>query len=56
LQYLLREQVPIKQLGTILEVLGDYGSQTKDPILLTSWVRIKLARTICPDTATKIKS
>jgi len=47
LQYLLREQVPIKQLGTILEVLGDYGSQTKDPILLTSWVRIKLARTIC---------
>ena len=47
LQLLLREQVPIKQLGTILEVLGDYGSQTKDPIILTTFVRTKLARTIC---------
>ena len=47
LQYLLREQVPIKQLGTILEVLGDYGGQTKDPVILTTFVRIKLARTIC---------
>ena len=47
LQYLLKEQVPIKQLGTILEVLGDYGNQTKDPIVLTSFVRMKLARTIC---------
>jgi len=47
LQYLLREQVPIKQLGTILEVLGDYGGQTKDPIILTTFVRMKLARTIC---------
>ena len=47
LQLLLREQVPIKQLGTILEVLGDYGNQTKDPVLLTTFVRQKLARTIC---------
>ena len=47
LQYLLREQVPVKQLGTILEVLGDYGGQTKDPIILTTFVRMKLARTIC---------
>ena len=47
LQMLLREQVPIKQLGTILEVLGDYGAQTKDPILLTTFVRQKLSRTIC---------
>jgi flagellar biosynthesis protein FlhA len=47
LQLLLREQVPVKQLGLILEVLGDYGGQTKDPILLTSFVRTKLARTLC---------
>jgi flagellar biosynthesis protein FlhA len=47
LQLLLREQVPIRQLGTILEALGDYGGQIKDPVLLTSYVRMKLARTIC---------
>ena len=47
LQHLLREQIPIKQLGTILEALGDFGGQVKDPILLTSYVRMKLARTIC---------
>ncbi len=47
LQLLLREQVPIRQLGTILEVLGDYGTKTKDPILLTDFVRARLARTIC---------
>jgi len=47
LQHLLREQIPIKQLGTILEAMGDYGGQTKDPILLTTLVRTKLARTIC---------
>jgi flagellar biosynthesis protein FlhA len=47
LQLLLREQIPIKQLGTILEALGDYGNQVKDPILLSTYVRTKLARTIC---------
>jgi len=47
LQLLLREQIPIKQLGTILEVLGDHGGQTKDPIILTTFVRQKLARAIC---------
>jgi len=47
LQHLLREQVPIRQLGTILETLGDYGARTKDPTLLTTYVRTKLARTIC---------
>jgi len=46
LQLLLREQVPIKQLGTIIEVLGDYGTKMNDPFLLTSVVRTKLARTI----------
>jgi flagellar biosynthesis protein FlhA len=47
LQMLLREGVPIRQLGTILETLGDYASRTKDPILLTEYVRHRLARTIC---------
>jgi len=47
LQALLREQVPIRQLGTILETLGDYASRSKDPILLTEYVRHRLARSIC---------
>ena len=46
LQLLLREQVPIRQLGTILETLGDYGLKTKDPILLGEHVRQRLARTL----------
>jgi flagellar biosynthesis protein FlhA len=47
LHLLLREQVPIRQLGLILETLGDYGSRTKDPILLSEYVRHRLARQIC---------
>ncbi|HEY2148072.1 MAG TPA: flagellar biosynthesis protein FlhA [Pirellulales bacterium] len=47
LQMLLREQVPIRQLGPILETLGDYAPRTKDPILLIEYVRHRLARTIC---------
>jgi flagellar biosynthesis protein FlhA len=47
LQMLLREDVPIRQLSTILETLGDYAARTKDPIWLTEYVRHRLARTIC---------
>jgi flagellar biosynthesis protein FlhA len=47
LQMLLREQVPIRQLAKILETLGDHAGRIKDPILLTEFVRHKLARTIC---------
>ena len=47
LQMLLRESVPIRQLAAILETLGDYGPRTRDPILLTEYVRHRLARTIC---------
>jgi flagellar biosynthesis protein FlhA len=47
LQMLLREEVPIRQLGMILETLGDYASRTKDPVWLTEYVRHRLARTIC---------
>jgi flagellar biosynthesis protein FlhA len=47
LQMLLREEVSIRQLGLILETLGDYAGKTKDPICLTEYVRQRLARTIC---------
>jgi flagellar biosynthesis protein FlhA len=47
LQMLLREQIPIRQLGPILETLGDYATRSKDPVLLTEYVRHRLARTIC---------
>lgn len=47
LQMLLREAVPIRQLAAILETLGDYAPRTKDPILLTEYVRHRLARAIC---------
>jgi flagellar biosynthesis protein FlhA len=47
LQMLLREQVPIRNLGPILETLGDYAPRMKDAILLTEYVRHRLARTIC---------
>ncbi len=47
LQMLLREEVPIRQLGLILETLGDYASRTKDPVLLTEYVRTRLGRTLC---------
>jgi len=46
LQMLLREQVPLRQLGAILETLGDFATRTKDPILLTEFVRARLSRTI----------
>ncbi|MGI8978386.1 MAG: flagellar biosynthesis protein FlhA [Pirellulaceae bacterium] len=47
LQLLLREEVPIRQLSQILETLGDYAGKTKDPIILSEYVRHRLARTIC---------
>ncbi len=46
LQMLLREGVPIRHLGAILETLGDYAGRTKDPVLLTEYVRHRLARAI----------
>ena len=47
LQMLLREQVPIRQLSAILETLGEYAGRTKDSVLLTEYVRHRLARSIC---------
>lgn len=46
LQLLLREDVPIRQLGIIMETLGDYAPRTKDPVWLVEYVRHRLARTI----------
>ena len=47
LQNLLRERVSIRDLITVLETMGDFGALTKDPDLLTEYVRQALARTIC---------
>jgi len=47
LQALLRERVPIRDLETVLETLGDYAGRTKDPEILAEYVRNALARTIC---------
>ena len=46
LQNLLREQVPIRDLLTILETLADWSPATKDLEILTEHVRHALARTI----------
>ena len=43
---LLQEDVPIRDLETILETLGDYGQKIKDTDMLTEYVRQALKRTI----------
>ena len=47
MQNLLRERVPVRDLETILETLGDFAGRTKDLDVLTEYVRNALARTIC---------
>ena len=46
LQNLLREGVSIRDFLTIVEALADYSPVTKDPDLLTEYVRQRLARAI----------
>jgi flagellar biosynthesis protein FlhA len=46
LQRLLRERVPIRDLVTILEALGDSADTTKDPEALTEHVRRSLSNVI----------
>jgi flagellar biosynthesis protein FlhA len=46
LQNLLVEQIPIRDLLTILETLADWAPVTKDTDMLTEYVRHGLARTI----------
>ncbi len=47
LQGLLRERVPVRDLETILETLGEWGPRTKDTDILTEYARNALARSIC---------
>ena len=46
LQNLVRENVSIRDMLTILESLADYGTSLKDPDQLTEFVRQRIARTI----------
>ncbi len=43
---LLRERIPIRDLVLIMEALGDWAPLTKEPEILTEYVRQKLARQI----------
>lgn len=46
LQNLLSERVPIRDMQSILETVGDYGEATKDPDVLSEYCRLALRRTI----------
>jgi flagellar biosynthesis protein FlhA len=46
LRNLLKEKVAVKNMLTILETLADFGHMTKDPDILTEYVRQALMRTI----------
>jgi flagellar biosynthesis protein FlhA len=52
LQNLLGERVPIRDLETIVETIGDWSGRTRDPQLLTEYVRNALRRTICAQYST----
>lgn len=43
---LLREKISVRDMVTILETLADYGGYTKDPDVLTEYVRQALSRQI----------
>jgi flagellar biosynthesis protein FlhA len=47
MQNLLREQIPVKDVLTVLETVADYAQHTKDIDVLTEYVRAALQRTIC---------
>ena len=47
LQNLLRERVPVRDLATIVETLGEWAPRTKDLDVLTEYVRNALRRTVC---------
>jgi flagellar biosynthesis protein FlhA len=46
MQNLLRERIPVRDLATIIETLGDWATHTKDLTVLTEYVRNALRRTI----------
>jgi len=43
---MLREKISVRDMVTILETLADYGTYTKDPDILTEYVRQALSRQI----------
>jgi len=43
---LLSENIPIRDMASIIEALGDYGTLTRDPDMLTEYVRQALKRSI----------
>jgi flagellar biosynthesis protein FlhA len=51
LQNLLREEVSIRDLETILETLADHSDKVRDPAVLTERVRKALSRSICSSLA-----
>ncbi len=44
LQNLLSEQVPVRDIRSVLEVLAEHGTRTQDPAILTGYVRVALGR------------
>jgi flagellar biosynthesis protein FlhA len=46
LQNLLRERVSIRDASSVLEALGEAGGVTRNPVLLTEYVRQALRRTV----------
>ena len=46
MQNLLRENIPIRDIRTILETIIEHSSRTQDPDVLTALVRTQLARVI----------
>ncbi|MFC1692537.1 flagellar biosynthesis protein FlhA [Candidatus Latescibacterota bacterium] len=46
LKHLLKERLPVRDLVTILEAIGDYAATTKDPSTLGEFARAALYRTI----------
>jgi flagellar biosynthesis protein FlhA len=53
LQNLLAERISIRDLGTIVEAVGEAVSSTRNPLLLTEHVRSRLGRQICASYETK---
>ena len=47
LQALLREGLPIRPLGEVLELMADHAAEAPDPIQLAEVVRGRLVRTLC---------
>jgi flagellar biosynthesis protein FlhA len=46
LQNLVRERISVRDFLTIMEALADYGTYTKDPDILTEYVRQRLGRAL----------